>query len=145
MAKYLIFSKDTNQLTNIADSEESKNNFILNQVIYTVAEATESQYEDIKLGKKTAKLNNGVLSVFDFSECYEAISSTDSLEAIKKRIEGYIKLEINNLHAKLIYDSEYENALKAININSLNSIPNQTIPNWVLSQISIPFKRPFEV
>jgi hypothetical protein len=146
MAKYFIFSNDTNQLCNIVDSEENKNSFISNQIIYTAVEATESQYNDVRLGAKTAKLNNGVLSVVDFDpDSFEIILNTYSVEQIKKQIKIFIQIEINNLKSKGFYDSQYENALKAINVDSLNSIPNQkTIPNWVLSQINIAFKRPFE-
>jgi hypothetical protein len=146
MAKYFIFSKDTNQLDAIADSEEKKNNFISGQIIYTAVEATESQYNDVKLGKKTTQLNNGVLSVFDFEpNSFEIIKNTQTLEEVRNKIKTFIEIEIINLNNKLIYNSEYENALKAININSLSSIPNQTIPNWVLSQINITFKRHFEL
>jgi hypothetical protein len=146
MATYFIFSKDTNQLSNIADSEEKKNNFISNQTIYKVVEATESQYNDVRLGLKTAQLNNDILSVIDFtSDSFEVIINTRPIEQIKKQLKIFIQIEISNLNSKGIYDSEYENALKAIDVDSLDSIPNQTVPNWVLSQINIPFRRPFEI
>jgi hypothetical protein len=146
MSKYFIFTNDRKEVGYIADSEEKKNSFISNQTIYIVVEATESQYDDVRLGKKTAELNNNVLSVIDFSpDCFEGISNTASLEQIKGNIKSYIQIEISNLHSKFIYDSEYENALKAIDVDSLESIPNQTIPNWILSKVTVTFKRPFEV
>lgn len=146
MAKYFIFSNETNQLDYISDSEEKKNIFISGQTIYTAKEVTESQYDDVKLGKKTAQLNNGEVSVVDFNtNSFETISNTTSLEKIKERIKKFIQIEISNLHSKDIHNSEYEMALKDINVDSLDSVPNQTIPNWVLSKINISFKRPFEI
>jgi hypothetical protein len=146
MAKYFIFSNDTNQLCNIADSEENKNNFISNQTIYIAVEATESQYNDVRLGAKTAKLNNGVLSVVDFNtDSSEVILNTYSIEKIKTNIKIFIQNEIIDLKCVGKHNPEYVNALKQIDVDSLNYIPNKTIPNWVLSQINIAFKRPFEV
>ncbi len=143
MAKYFIFS-NSNQLDYIADTEEKKNSFISGQTIYTALEVTESQYNDIKLGKKTAKLENGTVSIIDFGD-FETIKNSDDLEQVKSRIKIFIKQEIENNKSKNVNTSELENALLSLNVDSLSSLSDQTIPYWVFSQITFPFKRHFEV
>ena len=143
MAKYFIFS-NSNQLDYIVDTEEKKYSFISGQTIYTALEVTESQYNDIKLGKKTAKLENGTVSIIDFGD-FETIKNSDDLEQVKSRIKIFIKQEIENNKSKNVNTSELENALLSLNVDSLSSLPDQTIPYWVFSQITFPFKRHFEV
>lgn len=146
MAKYFIFYTDTNQLAALADSEENKNKFIAGQTLYTAVEVTDSQYDDVKLGRKTTQLSNGSALVSDFETgSFGTISATQTLEDIKMQIKIFIEDEITYLQKKLVNYPEYENALRAIDVDSLSSAPNQTIQNWVLSQINIPFKRAFEV
>jgi len=146
MAKYFIFYTDTNQLAAIADSEENKNKFIFGQTLYTAVEVTDSQYDDVKLGRKTTQLSNGSALVSDFeSGSFGVIMPNQTLESIKNQIKIFIEEEIFALDVKFADVSEYKNALRAIDVDSLNSAPNQTIQNWVLSQINIPFKRYFEV
>jgi hypothetical protein len=143
MARYFIFS-NSNQLDYIADTEEKKNNFISGQQTYTALEVTESQYNDIKLGKKTAELVNGIVSFIDFGD-FETIKNSDDLEQVKSRIKKFIESEIKNLQIKCVSNLEIEHALLSLNVDSLSSIPDQTIPYWVFSQITIPFKRHFEL
>ena len=143
MSKYFIFS-NSNQLDYIADTEEKKNNFLSGQQTYTALEVTELQYNDIKLGKKTAELVNGIVSIIDFGD-FETIKNSDDLNQVKSRIKNFIELEILNLQIKSKSNSEIEHALRSLNVDSLNSLPDQTIPYWVFSQITFPFKRHFEV
>lgn len=146
MAKYFIFYTDTNQLAALADSEENKNKFIFGQTLYTAVEVTDSQYDDVKLGRKTTQLSNGTALVSDFETgSFGVISATQTLEDIKMQIKIFIEDELSYLQKKGVSNPEYENALRAIDVDSLSSAPNQTMQNWVLSQINTPFKRAFEV
>jgi hypothetical protein len=79
MAKYFIFYTETNQLAALADSEENKNKFTSGQTLYTAVEVTDSQYDDVRLGRKTTQLSNGSALVSDFETgSFGAISATQT-------------------------------------------------------------------
>ena len=84
------------------------------------------------------------MSIIDFGD-FETIKNSDDLNQVKSRIKNFIELEILNLQIKSKSNSEIEHALRSLNVDSLNSLPDQTIPYWVFSQITFPFKRHFEV
>lgn len=149
MAKFIIFENSSKGIVRIADTENKKNNFIQNQTIYTAVEVNDSDYLDAKKGAKKITLSEDAVSVSInnlTNEDYGYLPAIEGVENVKEFIKDFIDAEIKQWESIDTSNSQENiNALRQIDVDSLTSVPQVSVGEWVFSQTGAPSKRPFEL